>query len=371
MRKHRPKNERIKRKYLIYLREAKRMSEKSVDQAAAAIAAFEASTGYRDFAAFHIEQARAFKRRLSDHRDPVSGKPLAKSTIHSRLMAVKAFVHWLAGQPGYKSGISYSDADYFNPSANDSRIATARRERPAPSVEQVRHVINTMPAGTDIERRDRALIAFALLTGARDNALSSFSLKHVDLERRTVFQDARSVRTKNRKSFTTWFFPVGEDIEMIVADWIVHLRDALLFGPDDPLFPATRIETNADGLFAPAGVSRKHWKNADAVRRIFRQAFEAAGLPYHNPHSLRTTLTLLGETECPSIEAMKAWSQNLGHEKMLTTLTSYGTVPAHRHAEIFEQLRRADCGTESDNSDPSANEVTRVLEYLHKANVHS
>jgi hypothetical protein len=75
------------------------------------------------------------------------------------------------------------------------------------------------------------------------------SLRHVDLGRRTVFQDARDVRTKNRKTFTSTFFPVGEDIEAIVADWISFLTQEKLFGPDDPLFPATRIEVGASGHF--------------------------------------------------------------------------------------------------------------------------
>ena len=39
MTKHTAKNERIKRKYFIYLAEAKRLSEKSIDNAATAIAA--------------------------------------------------------------------------------------------------------------------------------------------------------------------------------------------------------------------------------------------------------------------------------------------------------------------------------------------
>jgi integrase/recombinase XerD len=76
-------------------------------------------------------------------------------------------------QPGYKSKLRYSDAEYFNLSEKDSRVATARRERPVPTLEQVKHVIATMPAGSEIERRNRALVAFALLTGARDSALAS------------------------------------------------------------------------------------------------------------------------------------------------------------------------------------------------------
>jgi hypothetical protein len=35
-----------------------------------------------------------------------------------------------------------------------------------------------MPVETAIERRDRALIAFTILTGARDGAIASLKLKH-------------------------------------------------------------------------------------------------------------------------------------------------------------------------------------------------
>ena len=207
MRKHHPENERVKYGYFFYLREAKRLSEASVDHAASAIAAFEASTGYRDFRKFHVEQARRFKRLLHEHRNAKTDAPLAKATIHGRLIAVKAFVVWLADQPGYRSHIRYADAEYFNPTANDSRIARAVRERPAPTLEQIRHVLNTMPAITDIQRRDRAVIAFTILSGARDNAVASLSLKHVDLARRTVFQDPREVRTKRAKTITSRNYP--------------------------------------------------------------------------------------------------------------------------------------------------------------------
>lgn len=340
MGKHHPKNERIKRAYAVYLEEAQRMAPKSVDQALAAIAGFEASTGWRDFARFHIEQARKFKRQLEEDLNPKTGRPLAKATSYARLKAVGRFIHWLAGQQGYKSRIRYSDADYFNPSANDARIATASREQRAPSVEQVRHVIATMPAGSDLEKRDRALIAFILLTGARDDAAASLSLKHVDMERRLLDQDARSVRTKNRKTFPTWFFPVGDEIEAIVRDWKAYLEETLLFGPDDPLFPKTKIGLN-EGQFAPAGLERAYWSNADPIRRVFRESFEGAGLPYFNPHSLRKTLARLGMTKCKGdAEAFKAWSQNLGHDDVLTTFTSYGSVARDRQEEIMDALRK-------------------------------
>ena len=41
-----------------------------------------------------------------------------------------------------------------------------------------------------------------------DPALASFSLKHIDSSRRTVFHDAREVRSKNAKTFISNFFPL-------------------------------------------------------------------------------------------------------------------------------------------------------------------
>ena len=342
MRKHHPKNVRIKHQYLIYLEEAKRLSPTSADQIAAAIDLFDAVNGYKDFALFHPEQARKFKRHLDASINSKTGKQLSKATIYSRLMALKDFFRWLSDKPGYKSKFNYTDADYFNPSNNDGRIANASREKPVPTLEQIRRVLASMPSASDIEKRDRALFAFTILSGARDDAIASMLVKHVDLERRTVFHDARSVRTKNRKTITSTFFPVGDDIQKIVADWIAFLTKEKLFGPDDPLFPATQNGFNENKQFAPVGLSRKCWTNPGAIRRIFRRAFEGAGLPYYNPHLFRKTLGVLGQRVCKTHEELKAWSQNLAHENVLTTLTSYGAVASHRQAEIMNALAKAD-----------------------------
>src|SRR5450631_467030 len=100
MGKFNPANERIKHRYLAFLGEAKRFSAGSVDQVAAAIADFEASTGCKDFRQFRIEQAQSYKRKLGGVVGSVSGRGLAKATIFSRLASLKAFFQWLAQQPG-------------------------------------------------------------------------------------------------------------------------------------------------------------------------------------------------------------------------------------------------------------------------------
>ena len=333
-----PTNERIKRRYFTYLAEAQGYSEPSIDAVAKALARFESFTRQKDFKAFHIEQAKAFKRGLAEQRGERSGEQLSKATLYATLTALKRFFTWLAGQPGYKSRIAYADAEYFNLSAKDTRIAKATHPARIPTLEQIRHVIQSMPAATEIEQRNRALVALTILTGARDGAIASLRLRHIDITEGKIDQDAREVRTKFSKSFVTALFPVGDDIRAVVVDWVNYLRREKLWGLDDPLFPATRVAAGADLRFVAAGLDRNHWSGAGPIRQIFKNAFAAVGLPYFNPHSFRKTLALLGGRICKTPEEYKAWSQNLGHDHVLTTFSSYGNVSSYRQAEIIRAL---------------------------------
>jgi integrase len=146
------------------------------------------------------------------------------------------------------------------------------------------------------------------------------------------------VQPKFAKSFVTTFFPVGEDIQAVIADWVVHLRTEKLWGMDDPLFPMTKVTVGDNLKFEAAGLDRKHWSSAGPIRTIFKEAFAVVGLPYFNPHSFRKTLALLGGSLCQTPEQYKAWSQNLGHEHVLTTFTSYGNLSSHRQAEIIKAM---------------------------------
>jgi len=352
-------NTRIKREYFHYLKEARRRDDASIDPIAKALARFEEATGHKDFKKFHREQAVAFKRRLDTEKNARTGKPLSRATVHSTLSALREFFIWLAGQPGYKSKIAYADADYFNLSDKDVRIAKATHDKPVPSLDQVHLVLASMPAGADIELRNRALMALALLTGARGAALATLKLKHIDLEQGCIHQDARDVRTKGSKTFTTWFCPVGGDALQIVTDWCEHLRTRLHWGNDDPLFPKTKTGLGATGGFQPDGLVREHWRGTGPIRAIYQRAFAAAGLPYFNPHCFRDTLTALGMRLCRTAEEFKAWSQNVGHEHVLTTFMSYGKVATAKQAEL---IRGMGGRQEADNDEALlAAEIARLV----------
>ncbi len=339
MRKANANNERIKRKYLTFLKQAKGQNEASIDVVAKAINRFESYNKFKDFKAFHFEQAIGFKVHLAIQKHHQTGGALSLATINGTVRHLKAFVQWLSQETGYKSRIKYSDAEYFNLSDKEVRTAKAKRNKPVATLEQLMHTLSVMPVNSAIQKRDRALLAFTLLSGARDSAIASLKLKHIDFNSDTVYQDAREVKTKFSKTFTTNFFPVDDVVRNIVFEWVQYLKIELLFGNDDPLFPKTKMSHGSDNNFRASGLTREHWSGAATIRKVFKEAFLLAGLPSFNPHSFRNTLAVFGEVHCQSPEEFKAWSQNLGHEGVLTTFYSYGEVQEGRQADIFKQFK--------------------------------
>lgn len=336
MTKHNAANERVKREYFRYLQGAKGRDDATIDAVAKALARFEDSTGRKDFKLLHREQAMAFKRRLTEAVNARTGERLSKATLRSTLAICRDFFLWLAREPGYRARIAYSDADYFSLTDKDAAVARARREKAFPTIAQVEHVLSVMPDATPVQRRDRAVIAFTMITAARVGALASFRLGDVNLAQGCVDQDARHVRTKFSKTFRTWFMPVSGRALAIVRGWHVEMSGDVMRGPDAPLFPQTAVGLDKNGAFASAGLARDGWSGTGPVRAVFQRAFELAGLPYFNPHSFRDMLVHHAMTLDLTPEEMKAWSQNLGHNDVMTTFTSYGQVSAHRQGVLIK-----------------------------------
>ena len=111
-----------------------------------------------------------------------------------------------------------------------------------------------------------------------------------------------------------------------------------------------------------AQLSRKHWQSATAIRDIFKQAFEAAGLPYYSPHRFRDTISAIGRKLCSTTEEQIAWARNMEHESHATTLMVYGGFSPDQQFEVIERLGRKNTQT-SDNQD----DIEKALLVLSKA----
>ena len=94
-----------------------------------------------------------------------------------------------------------------------------------------------------------------------------------------------------------------------------------------------------DRRFTRLGLSREPYANAQTIIAVVRGAFAAVGLPEYTPHSFRKTLAMLGDKLCQTMEQRKAWSQNLGHEHLATTVSAYMPVSRERQGELLRLMQ--------------------------------
>ncbi|MGB0798093.1 MAG: tyrosine-type recombinase/integrase [Planktomarina sp.] len=327
-------NERLKHTYQTRMRHSGGKDQKTVDKVMSALRQFEESTNCKPFKKFKIDQALAFKDWLDTAKNKRTGKPLSLSTKNAQLRSVRDFFCWLVDQPGYRSCIPRDGWQYFRPSRKDQRAAQRAAPRKIPSVEQVARAFDAMPCVTSHQKRDKALIAFLMLTGARIGAVATIRLKHIDLDAQDVFQDAREVNTKHAKTIRTAFFPMGQEYIDALAGYISHLQLDLFFGPEDPLFPKSEIKHGPNG-FECKGLDRAPFASSGPLTAIVKEAFASVQLPEYTPHAFRHMLALYGSKHCQTIEHFKAWSENLGHEEMKTTMNSYMPISPERQRELI------------------------------------
>src|SRR3954447_20591385 len=96
-----PANERLKHRYLGYLRETKSIGEHAIDEVAKALDRFEQHTGRCAFREYRTEQGVSFKRHPAKVNGQ-HGQQLSKATVTSTLHALRGFFLWLAEQKGFR-----------------------------------------------------------------------------------------------------------------------------------------------------------------------------------------------------------------------------------------------------------------------------
>lgn len=127
------------------------------------------------------------------------------------------FFDWLLTQDGYRR-LPKDFAGYLRlPKAVVARSAQAL-QRNFPSLSEAEGLLNAMPSKSLVDLRARALFALAFLGGLRADTLVSLRIKHFDIEKRLILQDARVVRTKAGKSLNTFWFQIPEAFETAVVE---------------------------------------------------------------------------------------------------------------------------------------------------------
>jgi len=342
MTKYNPENERIKKRYLEWEKEARGKADSTVNNMRNAIYFFEEHTKFKSFKCLNRQDIISFKKKLTQTKNQRTGRPVSKTYLLHTSKNLISFFQWLSSQPGYKRSISVTDISYFNLPTKDVQAARSTPSKRYPTIEQIEHVVKNMPSETEVQKRDRALVCFLALTGCRVTAATSIKLKHVFLEDKRIEQHPGEVKTKFSKKIVTYFFPVGDFLKNIFVQYVRFLKEEKLFGNDAHLFPSTKLSLDENDKFERQELDTTAWKSTTSIREIIKTAFLSSGLDYYNPHSFRNTIVQLGYEYCKTPEEWKAWSQNLGHNSPLTTFTSYGQIEEYNQGEIIKNLSKND-----------------------------
>ena len=324
---------------------AGRYDTKTIEAHLASIRHFERFIDLKPFQSVTSDDVAAWREKLLSDE----GEKLSRSTIRHRASHLRSFFDWLSNQTGYRR--LTNTIDYF---ALPRRFKELKPLRPReyPTLEIAADMLRSLPDGTLKQRRDRAIFAFAFVSGFRADALITLRIRHVDVTMRQVTHYGEEMRTKNGKSFVVNWFPRTKPFREVFEAWHSEVS-TLGLQRDDALFPDVASLANAS--LHPRPIIEP-MKTSGAVTAVFKLASRGQSTAY-SPHAARHCLVHLGDQLCRTAEERKSWSLNMGHSSEAITWTHYGKVTDSRKFQIFENF---------EEDEPSTSEELQLMLDYHE-----
>lgn len=324
-----PANERIKYKYRVHLRRAKKRDEKTITALLKHIRDYEIYTAFAGFEQFNEHIADKYIAFMV-------GADLSLSYINDNIRALKDFLTWLIHQRGYKSKINYNHIDYLSLTQNQRNTAKAPSYKKSYTLDQIVKTVRAMPAKTYIEKRNKAILSLQALCGLRIGELRTVKIKSIiqDEGQYFVYVSPKDMGVKFAKTRHALFMPLPPDITENVISWRDYLR-SIGFTDNDPLFPKIDNRFGQNNLLEKS-ITREGIKSDTTIRDIFKHAFTAAGFEYIRPHSFRHTWVRYGETHSPAF--LNTVRQCIGHKSIDTTFSSYGQTSLPDQRRVIQNI---------------------------------
>jgi site-specific recombinase XerD len=287
-----------------------------------------------------VDWTRPPRRTLRSYLAELDGRGLSRSTIGSRIAALRSFYRfcrrmgWVAGDPW-------------------AAIVTPRRSRRLPRVMEVDDVERLLdvipgsagrPVGRDarpsvseaIELRDRAIVECAYAAGLRISEIAGIRVSDVDLAHGEL-----RVLGKGRKERIGM---LGSPAKEALAAYLAHGRPVLAAAADEP----------DDALFlGTAG----HGLSTRGVRSRIDRLVRRAGLPERTtPHTLRHSFAshlLEGGADLRVVQEL------LGHASLSTTQIYTHVSPGRLQQSYRSAHPRAISAAEAEGPDPTDEEPDR------------
>ncbi|MDD3014647.1 MAG: tyrosine-type recombinase/integrase [Candidatus Gastranaerophilales bacterium] len=319
-------NEIIKKKYYDRLRIKKQ--PKTINQIAKAVEKFEEFTGYKNLKLFNFKMAEKYIKHLRD-------EGLSLNTINSYLRHLRGFFEWLSMQSGYKSRINLSDVELLSLSNNELNSINKRIVLDYPTFEQAKAIFNSISPINEVDKRDKALIALAVLTGMRAESLMSVSIGAVNLNKMEVLQK----NAKFGKEILTKIFNFDDEMQAYFIEWYKYLKEVKLYSNTDPLFPKTKARQTEENLsFVYDEVEPAFWQSHSSISNAIKNRAIQANLPAFSPHKYRHLSIYLALQKCKNGLEIKAISQHFGHEDVRTALETYSNLSSVQLSETLGKI---------------------------------
>jgi integrase/recombinase XerC/integrase/recombinase XerD len=231
----------------------------------------------------------------------ISERGASKATVARKLASVRSFYRHLVD----RGEIEASPADL---------VATPKRDQHLPRVlkdDEVGALLDSIPASTPLELRDRAMFELAYAAGLRAEELTLIDLTDADF-------DAEEVRVHG-KGGRERVVPVGEHAWRALDAYLQRGRPLLVREADRP----------DEALFLSK--SGRRLGTSDLRRRLQGWMRRAGAAPGSTPHTLRhsfATHLLEGGADLRTIQEL------LGHSTISTTQT-YTRVESRRLRKVY------------------------------------
>lgn len=338
MNKNKAENLKVKRRFLVWAKEADGKKDNTVECYEQAIDRFLSFISKTNLKKCNLNTIIKFKKWFKGGK--YSGNSITLVFYCTTLRHLKKFFSWLSSQRGYKSTITPDLIQYLNPTDEEKKLANQKKPINKPTLEYVIKLCESIKINNAIDLRDRAIIAFLLITGVRHKALITLPLGCLRIDKGVVDQDPLlGVETKFSKKIISFIFNFDDRLVKYIVEWVNYLISKG-FGSQDPLFPCAKNNYSAESnCFENANdVEAKFWKHHERLRCVLKKRSSETGLPYFSPHTFRHATIELGLKHINTGEELKAFSQSMGHERITTTLTDYGNLTADQLIGVLQKV---------------------------------
>jgi integrase len=268
---------------------------------------------------------------LPAYMDALDIKPAYRNKM---LEYARAFFMWAREEDERYSKIKKSWVDSLHSKQAEPDLV---EKTPVFTLEMVRAITALTPR-TLAEERDIAAVAMLFLSGMRDGAFCTLPLRSVDWSQDPVLVrqwPSWGVKTKKRKAANTYLLPNEDldDLRAIARAWQEKMKPIIKEkGMFYTLIDPISGEISADQ--APG----EH-RSSNLARRL-RKLCERAGIEYASPHRIRHGHVVYAMSFCTSMDELKAVSQNVMHESVVTTESIYGDLPSDTVALTLKAMSR-------------------------------